>query len=96
MTMRSDLLRAVRKVVEGWGVSQTEAAKRMGVTQPRLNDLLRNRINKFSLDALVTLGVRAGLELHLDVAAAAASEAREVEFAEAGADFDHGGKGDEP
>jgi predicted XRE-type DNA-binding protein len=69
MAMRSDLLRAIRKVVDGWGLSQTAAAQRLGVTQPRLNDLLKNRINKFSLDALVTLAARAGLTIHLDVIA---------------------------
>ena len=67
MTLRSDLLRAIRKVVEGWGLSQTVAAKRLGVSQPRLNDLLRNRINKFSLDALVTLSTRAGLVVKMAV-----------------------------
>ena len=69
MTMRSDLLRAIRKAVQGWGLPQTVAAKRLGVSQPRLNDLLKNRINKFSLDALVTLGARAGLTVRLDVMA---------------------------
>ncbi len=69
MTMRSDLLRAIRRVVQGWGVPQTAAAKQLGVSQPRLNDLLKNRINKFSLDALVTLGARAGLTVQLDVVA---------------------------
>ncbi|HEY5106729.1 MAG TPA: XRE family transcriptional regulator [Caulobacteraceae bacterium] len=69
MIMRSDLLRAIRNAVAAWGTSQTVAAKRLGLTQPRLNDLLRNRINKFSLDALVTLGTRAGLVVSLDVTA---------------------------
>jgi predicted XRE-type DNA-binding protein len=73
MAMRSDLLRAIRKVVEGWSLSQTAAASRLGISQPRLNDLLKNRINKFSLDALVTLATRAGLALHLDVTPSAAA-----------------------
>ena len=67
MTLRSDLMRAIRKEVQAWNEPQTAAAKRLGVTQPRLNDLLRNRINKFSLDALVTLACRAGLTVRLDV-----------------------------
>ena len=58
MTLRSDLMRAIRRQVQTWGGSQTAAARRLGVSQPRLNDLLRNRINKFSLDALVTLASR--------------------------------------
>jgi predicted XRE-type DNA-binding protein len=73
MTLRSDLMRAIRHVVQGWDLPQTAAATRLGVTQPRLNDLLRNRINKFSLDALVTLASRAGLTVRLDVGTPAAA-----------------------
>ena len=43
------------------------AAKRLGITRPRLNDLLRGKISKFSLDALATLATRAGLSVHLSV-----------------------------
>jgi predicted XRE-type DNA-binding protein len=71
MTLRSDLMRAIRKEVQAWGGSQTASATRLGVSQPRLNDLLRDRINEFSLDALVTLACRAGLTVKLDVATAA-------------------------
>jgi predicted XRE-type DNA-binding protein len=73
MTLRSDLMRAIRKTAETWSLSQTAAAARLGVTQPRLNDLVRNRINKFSLDALVTLASRAGLTVRLDVETPAAA-----------------------
>ena len=71
MTMRSDLMRAIRQQVQSWAEAQTAAAARLGVSQPRLNDLLRGRINKFSLDALVTLASRAGLTVRLDVEAPA-------------------------
>ena len=73
MTLRSDLMRAIRKEVHGWAEPQTAAAARLGVSQPRLNDLLRGRINKFSLDALVTLASRAGLTVRLDVETPAAA-----------------------
>ncbi len=73
MTLRSDLMRAIRQQVQGWAEPQTTAAARLGVSQPRLNDLLRNRINKFSLDALVTLASRAGLTVRLDVETPAAA-----------------------
>jgi len=43
-----------------------------GVTQPRLNDLMRGRINKFSLDALMNLAVHPGLSVSIDVARPAA------------------------
>jgi predicted XRE-type DNA-binding protein len=71
MTMRSDLLIALRQSILSWDVSQTVAAGRLDVTQPRLNDLLRGRIDKFSLDALVNLARRAGLSVRLEIATAA-------------------------
>jgi predicted XRE-type DNA-binding protein len=52
-------------------VSQTDAARRLVVTQPRLNDLLRGRVGKFSIDALVALAARAGLAVHLEITLAA-------------------------
>ncbi len=73
MTLRSDLMRAIRNEVQSWAGPQAVAARRLGVSQPRLNDLLRNRINKFSLDALVMLACRAGLTVKLDVGAPAAA-----------------------
>jgi predicted XRE-type DNA-binding protein len=72
MKLRSDLMSAVRQAVAAWGVSQVEAAKRLHVTQPRLNDLLRGRISKFSLDALVGLAGRAGLVVRMRIVRAAA------------------------
>jgi predicted XRE-type DNA-binding protein len=67
MTIRSQLLLAVGDAVKGWNLPQAQAAERLGITQPRLNDLLRGRIAKFSLDALVNLTARAGLVIRLDV-----------------------------
>ena len=55
MTLRSDLLIALDRRVKAWKLTQAAAAERLGISQPRLNDLLRRRINKFNLDALVTL-----------------------------------------
>jgi predicted XRE-type DNA-binding protein len=71
MKLRSTLLIAISETVAAWQVTQTEAAKRLGVTQLRLNDLLRGRIGNFSLDALVALGARAGLAVHLEITLAA-------------------------
>lgn len=44
-----------------------EAARRLGITQPRLNDLLKGRFNKFSLGALFDLAMRAGLDVKLTI-----------------------------
>ena len=71
MTMRSDLLIALRNAVEGWGLTQADAARRLGVTQPRLNDVLRGRISNFSLDALISLAEKAGLSVRLEIVDAA-------------------------
>ena len=67
MTMRSDLMTSIEKAVGSWKLSQGEAAKRLGITRPRLNDLMRGKISKFSLDALMTLATRAGLTVKMSV-----------------------------
>jgi len=71
MRARSELMIAVRGKIENWKVSQTEAARRLGLTQPRLNDLMRGRIDKFSLDALINLAKPAGLTVRLKIRNAA-------------------------
>ena len=71
MKARAELMIAIRKIVDGWTLTQAAAAKRLGITQPRLNDLLRGRIDKFSLDALVDLAVHSGLSIKLRIARAA-------------------------
>jgi predicted XRE-type DNA-binding protein len=67
LKMRSALLTALRRKIEGWKVTQSEAAKRLAITQPRLNDLLKGRFNKFSLGALFDLATRAGLKVTLSI-----------------------------
>ena len=71
MSMRSRLMIAIEQRVRKWDVTQAEAARRLGITQPRLNDLLRGRITNFSLDTLINLAAAAGLSVRLDVADAA-------------------------
>jgi predicted XRE-type DNA-binding protein len=71
MSMRSALLIAIEQKVRNWNVTQKDAAARLGITQPRLNDLLRGRIANFSLDALVELAGKVGLSVRLDIADAA-------------------------
>jgi len=67
MKARADLLAALVKQVNSWGVSQEAAAERLSITRPRLNDLLRGKLGKFSLDALVNLTAAAGLTLDIRV-----------------------------
>jgi len=72
MRLRSELANAIRGAVEGWQLTQAQSAARLGVTQPRLNDLLRGRLERFSLDALVGLADRAGLAVQIAIAPLAA------------------------
>lgn len=67
LKMRSALLMALRRKIESWKITQGEAAKRLEITQPRLNDLLNGRFNKFSLGALFDLATRAGLKVKLSI-----------------------------
>ncbi len=71
MKARADLLSAVVDRVKSWGLPQEAAAARLGITRPRLNDLMRGKLGKFSLDALVNLTTAAGLVLEIRVTAAA-------------------------
>ena len=71
MKARADLLSAVKAQIGTWQLTQGAAAARLGITRPRLNDLLQGKLDKFSLDALVNLAATAGLVLEMKVAAAA-------------------------
>ena len=67
----SELLASLRERIGAWELPQEAAAKRLGITRPRLNDLMRGKLGKFSLDALVNLSSAAGLELEIKVQNAA-------------------------
>jgi len=65
LRMRSQLITALRKFVEKQQLSQAETARRLKVSQPRVSDLMRGKISRFSLDALVTMSSDAGLNVDL-------------------------------
>ena len=69
LLLRAQLMSRIRDAASG--LTQRDAAKSFGVTQPRLNDLLRGKIGKFSLDALVNMLGHAGLRVELRVKKAA-------------------------
>ncbi len=71
MKLRSSLMLALKQHIgeEGW--SQKEAAGRFGVTQPRISDLMRGRIDLFSLDTLVNMLATAGVPVALHIGRAA-------------------------
>lgn len=67
---RAELMRQIGAIIDASGWTQTEAASHCDVTQPRINDLLRGRISRFSLDALVNIATALGrrVRVHLDAA----------------------------
>jgi predicted XRE-type DNA-binding protein len=67
---RADLMRQIAELIAANGWKQVEAAERCGVTQPRINDLLRGRVSRFSLDALVNIATALGRRVHLELDAA--------------------------
>lgn len=71
MKLRSILITALKNHISRTEMSQAEAAKLLGVTQPRISDLVRGKINLFALDALVNMAVAAGLHIELRVLQAA-------------------------
>jgi predicted XRE-type DNA-binding protein len=71
MKARADLLSAIKAQVQSWNLTQANAAAQLGITRPRLNDLLQGKLGKFSLDALVNLTTAAGLTLEIHLAKAA-------------------------
>ncbi|HET7837739.1 MAG TPA: XRE family transcriptional regulator [Variovorax sp.] len=71
MKLRSVLLAALKSQLLRTGMSQAQAAKLLGVTQPRVSDLMRGKINLFGLDALVNMATAAGLHVEMRVVEAA-------------------------
>jgi len=67
---RAELMQKVAEIVQKSGWTQAEAAARCGVTQPRMNDLLRGRVSRFSLDALVNIATAIGRRVHVELDAA--------------------------
>ena len=65
--MRRTLMSAIKEHIAHAGLSQSGAARIFGVAQPRVSDLARGRIERFSLDALVSMADKAGLRVELRV-----------------------------
>jgi len=60
LAMRAELMARLRTLISDRGWTQQEAAKRLGISQSRVSDLVRGKWDKFSLDMLITLAARAG------------------------------------
>jgi predicted XRE-type DNA-binding protein len=68
LQMRAKLMNDLREYVQSSGMTQTEAAEILGVTQSRVSDLMRGKWEKFSLEMLITLESRAGRQVTLELA----------------------------
>ncbi len=71
MKLRAALMMALKKHITSTALSQSQAAQLFGVTQPRVSDLMRGKINLFGLDALVNMAAAAGLHVEMRVLKAA-------------------------
>lgn len=71
MKLRSVLMMALKTHLNRSNMSQAQAAKLFGVTQPRVSDLMRGKINVFALDALVNMATAAGLHIEMRITEAA-------------------------
>lgn len=65
LLVRADLLIQVQKTIASRDLRQAEAAKVLRVTQPRVSDLLRGRIDLFSTDGLIDMLARLGVGVRL-------------------------------
>lgn len=69
MLMRSELAGKIRKWHDASGLTQVAAAQALGIGAPRLNEILKNRVEKVSVDYLIGLCAKLGLPVHLKLAA---------------------------
>jgi len=67
---RAELMQQIAAFIKRQDWTQVEAANHCGVTQPRINDLLRGRVSRFSLDALVNISTALGCRVRVDLDAA--------------------------
>jgi predicted XRE-type DNA-binding protein len=70
LELRYVLMEKIAAIIGRSGWTQVEAARRCGISQPRMNDLLRGRISRFSLDALVNIAAALGKKVKIQLEAA--------------------------
>jgi predicted XRE-type DNA-binding protein len=69
LLLRAELAEALRQWMESEGITQTQAAKRLGITQPRVSEIMRGKIELMSLDYMVGLCAKAGVSVEVQLAA---------------------------
>jgi len=69
LQMRADLMTDLRKFIKAKKLTQAKAAETLGISQSRVSDLIRGKWERFSLEMLITLAMRAGMHVTLKRAA---------------------------
>ncbi len=69
LLLRAELTEALRQWMESEGLTQAQAAKRLGITQPRVSEIMRGKIELMSLDYMVGLCAKAGVSVEVRLAA---------------------------
>jgi len=67
LKLRAELMVNLQKVITARGLKQAEVAELLGVTQPRVSDVMRGRIDLFSIDTLVDMLARLGIRVKLEL-----------------------------
>jgi predicted XRE-type DNA-binding protein len=67
LRLRADLMRELEKVIRDSGLTQSEAAELLGIQQSRVSDLVRGKIDRFSIDTLVKLLAKTGRAVEIKV-----------------------------
>ena len=70
LKIRATLMLAVEELIEREGLTQQRAAERLGTTQPRVSDVVRGKIEQFTIDSLVNMLTHAGLQVDVRVSQA--------------------------
>ena len=68
LRVRAELMLTLERLIARRRLTQARAAKLLGVSQPRVSDLVRGRFHRFSIDALVQMLARAGVKVHFTTA----------------------------
>lgn len=71
MKLRSALMMALKNHIDRCHLTQSQAAKLFGITQPRVSDLMRGKISLFAIDALVNMAAAAGMHVEMRLLEAA-------------------------
>lgn len=76
LKVRSLLMRSITQYIESEGITQSEAAERFGVSQPRISDLMRGKLHVFTVDTLINMLYRVGYRVNLVVEPSVEVEAK--------------------